>query len=85
MWHLKRYGLLVWCPENRKQITNSKSSQGVLEDIEQVKGNIRWFEILLVRIIFEVDESWEQQYHISPFVHDWCSTIGAADFAGQLM
>jgi len=50
-----------------------------------VKHMARWFEILFVRIIFEVDQSWEQQNHISPFIHNWRSTIGAADFAGQLV
>jgi hypothetical protein len=31
------------------------------------------------------DERWEEQYHVASFVHNWCSTVGAADLAGQVV
>ena len=45
----------------------------------------RWLEILLILVVFEVDERWEQENHVSTFVHDWCTTVCAADFAGEFV
>lgn len=43
------------------------------------------FEILPVFRRLEVDQGWEQQDHISSFVHDRCTAISTADFARQFV
>lgn len=47
--------------------------------------DVRDVEVLAVLRRLEVDQSWEQQYHIPPFVHDRCTAVRAADFAGELV
>jgi len=39
--------------------------------------------LLLVRL--ELNQTREQQDHIPPLVHDWCSAVGTADFTRELV
>jgi len=47
--------------------------------------DVRDIKVFAVLWILEIDQGWEQQDHVPPLVHDGCTTVGAADFAGQLM
>lgn len=42
-------------------------------------------KVLAVLGGFEVDQGWEQQDHVSTFIHNGCSAVGAADLAWQLV
>lgn len=33
----------------------------------------------------EIDQGWEEQDHVSSFVHDGCTAVGTADLARQLV
>jgi hypothetical protein len=48
-------------------------------------SDILGFEVLAFLWRLEIDQSWEQQDHVSPFIHDRCTTVCTADFAGQFM
>lgn len=53
--------------------------------LQRESDSLRGIEVLPVLFRFEVDQGWEQQYHIPPFIHDGRPTVRAADFAGELV
>lgn len=44
-----------------------------------------YIKILPVLGRFPIDQGWEQQDHVPALVHDRCTTVGAADFAGKFV
>ncbi len=48
-------------------------------------GCLRYFKVLPFFGRLEIYQSWEEQDHVPSLVHDWCTTVRATDFAGQLM
>lgn len=48
-------------------------------------SDILYFKVLAFLWRLKVDQSWEQQNHVPPFIHDRCTTVCTADFAGQFM
>ena len=48
-------------------------------------GTLRGLEILLILFALKVDESREQQDHVTSLVHDGCPAICAANLARQFV
>ena len=71
MWQLKTH------PQTCQQILS-----WVTTECRQV---LPYIEILPVLGRFPIDQGWEKQDHVAAFVHDWGTTVGAADFAGEFV
>ena len=50
-----------------------------------MQGDTPDFEVLAFLRVLEVDQGWEEQYHIPSFVHDRGAAVGTAHLARELV